>query len=141
MAAAATDAGDSASITNTLTMFNASLAAITVADNSTIGDAINNYVQTVAVVSTTVLEAIAEGTSIANALADSATVDAQTALAATQVEISDQATLIQVEIVAAAAAAAIDVVIEIEVIPTTVPEIEIDLGDIIIPTGATGAAG
>ena len=138
VADAATNANDAASITNTLTLVNASLAAITVPEGSTLADSINSYVQNVAVVSEAVAEALAEGTDIANALAAPEVAAAQVAVAETQVEISDEADLIKDAVVADAANEGIDVVVETEVIPDVVPAIEIDLGDIIVPTGATG---
>lgn len=133
----------SASITNTLTLINASLAGLPISSGSTLGDTINNYLDDVAVVTTTVVEAIADEADIATALADPATVAAQLALAVVQIEISDQANTLQQEIESDANTAGIDVVIDIVEIPTIVPEIEIDLGDIVVVTvtGGTGNTG
>lgn len=134
-------AGTNPGITNTLTLINSSLAAVTVTEGSTLGKTINDYVETVAVVSTTVVKAVAQGLDIATALADPATVDAQVALAKAQVEISDQATLIKDAVVADAANKGIEVDIEIVEIPVIVPEIRLDLDDIVIVTGGTGNTG
>jgi len=142
VAAAVTDAGDAASITNTLTLVNASLAAVTGEEGSTIAETINSYVQTVAVVAETVVEALVEETDIATALADPAAVTALGDLADAQVEISDQATLIEATIVQDAVDEGIDVVIETEEIPSTVEAItEVVIEDVPldIVTGATGA--
>jgi len=142
VAAAVTDAGDAASITNTLTLVNASLAAVTGEEGSTIAETINSYVQTVAVVAETVVEALVEETDIASALADPAAVTALGDLADAQVEISDQATLIEATIVQDAVDEGIDVVIETEEIPSTVEAItEVVVEDVPldIVTGATGA--
>ncbi|HCH70927.1 MAG TPA: hypothetical protein DE042_10800 [Colwellia sp.] len=134
-------AGTNASITNTLTLINASLAGLPISSGSTLGDTINNYLDDVAVVSTTVVEAIADGADIATALLNDAAAEAQLALAEAQVEISDQATTLQQEIESDATNEGIEVVIDIVEIPTIVPEIEIDLGDIVVVTGATGGTG
>jgi hypothetical protein len=132
--------GTDPSITNTLTLINASLAAITIPAESTLAEVINDYVQTVAVVANTVVEALAEGVDIATALADPATVDAQVALAEAQVEISDQVTLIQATVEADAANEGIAVVIEVVVVPVVVQPIEVELGNgVITVTGGTGA--
>jgi hypothetical protein len=132
--------GTDPSITNTLTLINASLAAITIPAESTLAEVINDYVQTVAVVANTVVEALAEGVDIATALADPATVDAQVALAEAQVEISDQVTLIQETVEADAANEGIAVVIEVVVVPVVVQPIEVELGNgVITVTGGTGA--
>ena len=143
VADAVTDAeltGTDPSITNTLTLINASLAAITIPEESTLAEVINDYVQTVAVVANTVVEALAEGVDIATALADPATVDAQVALAEAQVEISDQVTLIQETVEADAANEGIAVVIEVVVVPVVVQPIEVELGNgVITVTGGTGA--
>ena len=133
--------GTNPSITNTLTLINAALAAITVPAESTLGEVINDYVQTVAVVSNTVVEAVAQGVDITTALADPATVDAQVALAVVQIEISDQASTLQQEIVSDANTAGIALVIEVVAIPTVVPPIEIDLGDIVVITVTGGTGG
>ena len=143
VADAVTDAeltGTDPSITNTLTLINASLASITIPAESTLAEVINDYVQTVAVVTNTVVEALAEGVDIATALADPATVDAQVALAEAQVEISDQVTLIQETVEADAANEGIAVVIEVVVVPVVVQPIEVELGNgVITVTGGTGA--
>ncbi len=137
VAAAATEAGDSANVTTQLTSFNAALAVLDTTD-STISQTINNYVQTVAVVSTTLVDALAEGTDIAIALTDPDAVTALAVLAPAQTAISDEATTIQQTVQQDLIDDGIDIVIEPVVIPATVPPIEIDLGDIIVPTGATG---
>lgn len=88
--AAATDAGNGASLTNTLTLINSSFAAITGEAGSTISDTINSYVQKVAVVSATAAVAIANEEDVTAALAGNAV--AQAAFAAVtgfQTEISD----------------------------------------------------
>ena len=143
VADAVTDAeltGTDPSITNTLTLINASMAAITIPAESTLAEVINDYVQTVAVVANTVVEALAEGVDIATALADPATVDAQVALAEAQVEISDQVTLIQETVEADAANEGIAVVIEVVVVPVVVQPIEVELGNgVITVNGGTGA--
>jgi len=140
VAAAVTSAGSSATITNTLTSFNASFAALTVEEDSSIADTINSYVQTTAVVSSAVLKAVAKGESIANALTSDQTIlDAQTALASAQTEISAQATLIQSTIKEAVESLPGEkIVFETVEIPAITPDIEIDLGDIVVITGATG---
>ncbi|MFT7006545.1 MAG: hypothetical protein ACJAXJ_001053 [Colwellia sp.] len=89
--AAATDAGNGASLTNTLTLINSSFAAITGEAGSTISDTINSYVQKVAVVSATAAVAIANEEDVTAALAGNAV--AQAAFAAVtgfQTEISDK---------------------------------------------------
>ncbi|GAW95754.1 MULTISPECIES: hypothetical protein [Colwellia] len=138
---AAAAAGDNVDVTTQLTSFNAALAVLDTT-GSTISATINNYVQTVAVVSTTLVDALAEGTDIAIALAEPDAVAALAVLAPAQTAISDEATLIQDAVQTDIDNNDdIDIVIEKVIIPAIVPPIEIDLGDIIVPTGATGGTG
>jgi len=141
VADAATEAGDAASITNTLTLVNASLAAVTGEEGSTIADNINSYVQTVAVVSATVVDAVAAGTDIATALASPEAQAAQDELAVSQQEISDQADLITVAVEQDIVDTGVDIILVTEPIPVVVePITEIVIIDVPLDpiSGATG---
>ena len=133
---AATDAGEAASITNTLTFLNASLASLDVAEGSTIGDTINHYVDNVAVVSAVVVEAVANDEEIGAALA---TVDTgiRAELASTQQEVSDQVTLVKVAVEDDSG-----VTFESTPVPTAVSDESISVVIIVdIPVEATGGTG
>ena len=132
----------STSVTGQLTAINASLTAVT--GDGTIAETINSYVADVAVVSGTVLEAVANGEDIATALASDEAVTAQVNVAAAQIEISDEATEIATTTAQEVTNSGSDVVIEAVTIPTTVePITEVELEDVPLNTvtGATGGTG
>jgi hypothetical protein len=119
------------SITATLTLINASLTSLDVADGSTLSAAINDYVNAVETVTAALLvdPDVDLGTASSAALAT---------INATQAQISDEVTMISAEITT-------DTGVEVptEEVPTELDEEALGdtIGDIIKGTGGTGGTG
>lgn len=119
------------SITATLTLINASLTSLDVADGSTLSDAINDYVNAVETVTAALLvdADVDLGTANSEALAT---------INATQAQISDEVTMISAEITT-------DTGVEVptEEVPTELDEEALGetVGEIIDGTGGTGGTG
>ena len=146
VADATTAAGDTASVTSTLTSLNASFSNLN--PGSKLTDSITSYVQSAAVVSTAVVGILAAKTPgvdvdiTAGLAGNQAAQDALHALAASQAALSGGATLIQDKVqMDINGNADIELVIDKVVIITVVPPIKVDLNDdntVVVVTGASG---
>ena len=151
MDAAVAEAGEDAVSTNTLTLINASLADLpneedpdVPAQNLSFGNTLNSFVNNFKVITTIVVEATSAEENITIALTD-VPVDVREKVAATQVKVADNTTLLKETINSEAVQAGLDLDIDVPQLPTivdnqTIAEVELeDVPEDVVVTGGTGA--
>jgi len=151
MDTAATEAGDDAVNTNTLTLINASFADLPVQEdpdepsqNLNFGNTLNSFIDNVKVITTIVVEAVSKQENVTNALA---TVDAgvRQIVADTQQKVADNTTQLKQIINTEAEEKDLELNIDVPDLPTvvddtTIGEVELeDVPDDVVVTGGTGA--
>ena len=151
MDAAAAEAGEDAVSTNALTLINASLADLpneedpdVPAQNLSFGNTLNSFVNNFKVITTIVVEATSAEENITIALTD-VPVDVREKVAATQVKVADNTTLLKETINSEAVQAGLELDIDVPQLPTivdnqTIAEVELeDVPEDVVVTGGTGA--
>ena len=151
MDAAVAEAGEDAVSTNTLTLINASLADLpneedpdVPAQNLSFGNTLNSFVNNFKVITTIVVEATSAEEDITIALTD-VPVDVREKVAATQVKVADNTTLLKETINTEAVLAGLELDIDVPQLPTivdnqTIAEVELeDVPEDVVVTGGTGA--
>ena len=151
MDAAVAEAGEDAVNTNALTLINASLADLpneedpdVPAQNLSFGNTLNSFVNNFKVITTIVVEATSAEEDIATALADVPT-DVREKVAATQIKVADNTTLLKETINTEAELAGLELDIDVPQLPTivdnqTIAEVELeDVPEDVVVTGGTGA--
>ena len=151
MDAAVAEAGEDAVSTNTLTLINASLADLpneedpdVPAQNLSFGNTLNSFVNNFKVITTIVVEATSAEENITIALTD-VPVDVREKVAATQIKVADNTTLLKETINTEAVLAGLELDIDVPQLPTivdnqTIAEVELeDVPEDVVVTGGTGA--
>ena len=150
MDAAVAEAGENAVSTNTLTLINASLADLpneedpdVPAQNLSFGNTLNSFVNNFKVITTIVVEATSAEENITIALTD-VPVDVREKVAATQIKVADNTTLLKETINTEAVLAGLELDIDVPQLPTivdnqTIAEVELEdvPEDVVVVTGAT----
>ena len=151
MDAAVAEAGEDAVNTNALTLINASLADLPTeedpdvpAQNLSFGNTLNSFVNNFKVITTIVVEATSAEENITIALTD-VPVDVREKVAATQIKVADNTTLLKETINTEAVLAGLELDIDVPQLPTivdnqTIAEVELeDVPEDVVVTGGTGA--
>tara|TARA_B110000114_G_scaffold128483_1_gene134551 strand:+ start:89 stop:1234 length:1146 start_codon:yes stop_codon:yes gene_type:complete len=151
MDAAVAEAGEDAVNTNALTLINASLADLpneedpdVPAQNLSFGNTLNSFVNNFKVITTIVVEATSAEENITIALTD-VPVDVREKVAATQIKVADNTTLLKETINTEAVLAGLELDIDVPQLPTivdnqTIAEVELeDVPEDVVVTGGTGA--
>jgi hypothetical protein len=151
MDAAVAEAGENAVSTNTLTLINASLADLpneedpdVPAQNLSFGNTLNSFVNNFKVITTIVVEATSAEENITIALTN-VPVDVREKVAATQIKVADNTTLLKETINTEAVLAGLELDIDVPQLPTivdnqTIAEVELDdVPEDVVVTGGTGA--
>ena len=151
MDAAVAEAGEDAVNTNALTLINASLADLpneedpdVPAQNLSFGNTLNSFVNNFKVITTIVVEATSAEEDITIALADVPD-DVREKVAATQIKVADNTTLLKETINTEAVLAGLELDIDVPQLPTivdnqTIAEVELeDVPEDVVVTGGTGA--
>ena len=150
MDAAVAEAGEDAVNTNALTLINASLADLpneedpdVPAQNLSFGNTLNSFVNNFKVITTIVVEATSAEENITIALTD-VPVDVREKVAATQIKVADNTTLLKETINTEAVLAGLELDIDVPQLPTivdnqTIAEVELEdvPEDVVVVTGAT----
>ena len=150
MDAAVAEAGEDAVNTNALTLINASLADLpneedpdVPAQNLSFGNTLNSFVNNFKVITTIVVEATSAEEDITIALTD-VPVDVREKVAATQIKVADNTTLLKETINTEAVLAGLELDIDVPQLPTivdnqTIAEVIFELvpEDVVVVTGAT----
>ena len=151
MDTAVAEAGENAVSTNTLTLINASLADLpneedpdVPAQNLSFGNTLNSFVNNFKVITTIVVEATSAEENITIALTN-VPVDVREKVAATQIKVADNTTLLKETINTEAVLAGLELDIDVPQLPTivdnqTIAEVELDdVPEDVVVTGGTGA--
>ena len=151
MDAAVAEAGEDAVNTNALTLINASLADLpneedpdVPAQNLSFGNTLNSFVNNFKVITTIVVEATSAEENITIALTN-VPVDVREKVAATQIKVADNTTLLKETINTEAVLAGLELDIDVPQLPTivdnqTIAEVELeDVPEDVVVTGGTGA--
>ena len=150
MDAAVAEAGEDAVNTNALTLINASLADLpneedpdVPAQNLSFGNTLNSFVNNFKVITTIVVEATSAEEDITIALTD-VPADVREKVAATQIKVADNTTLLKETINTEAVLAGLELDIDVPQLPTivdnqTIAEVELEdvPEDVVVVTGAT----